>query len=55
MPIDLTPLDFFFWGFVKNTAYFEKVRNVNELCDRIISAAECIINETLASNWWDSE
>jgi predicted DNA-binding ribbon-helix-helix protein len=48
-------LDFFFWGFVKNIAYREKLQTVNELCDRIVSAAECVTNEVLASTCPETE
>jgi hypothetical protein len=34
----LTLLDFSFKGFVTDTVYHEKVQNVNELWDRIITA-----------------
>jgi hypothetical protein len=30
---DLTPMDFFFWEFVKDTVYCEKMQNMNEQCD----------------------
>jgi hypothetical protein len=26
---DLTPLDFFFWGYVKNFLYIDKIRDLN--------------------------
>jgi len=46
-PTDLTPLDFLFWGVVRDIVYREKMQNVNELCDRIFRAKECITNEML--------
>jgi hypothetical protein len=36
-------------------AYHEKVQNVNELFDTIVTTAECITNEMLASTWWGTE
>jgi hypothetical protein len=47
--LDSTGL-FVLW-FVKDIVYCEEVQNVNELCDKIIRAAECITNEMLASTW----
>jgi hypothetical protein len=52
---DVTPPDFFLWGFVKDTAYRDEVQNVNGLGDRIVSAAECVTNEMLVSTWPDTE
>jgi hypothetical protein len=46
----LIPLDFFFWGFIKDIVYCE-VQNVNELHDRIARAADCITNEMFANTW----
>jgi hypothetical protein len=40
----LTPLDFF-WGFLKDIVYHEKVQNVNELHDRTVRASECLTNK----------
>jgi len=36
---------FFFWVFVKDTFYREKVKNMNELRDRTVRAAGCLTNE----------
>lgn len=35
---DITPLDFYFWGVVKNTVYKTRPRNRDELCARIRQA-----------------
>jgi hypothetical protein len=43
--------EIFFWMFVKDTVYCEKVRNVNKLRDRIVKAAKCITNEMFASTY----
>jgi len=48
----LTPLDFFFGGFVKDV-YCEKVQNVNELHD--IRTVDCITSEMLASTWQETK
>jgi hypothetical protein len=42
-------------GFVKRTVYRENVQNMNELCDRIVRAAECVTNEVLVSTWRQTE
>jgi hypothetical protein len=43
---DLTTLDFSL-GFIKDTVYREKLKNVNMMRDRIVRAADCVTNETL--------
>jgi hypothetical protein len=48
------PFGFFFWLFVKDVAYREKVENVNELRDRTVRAAECVNNEMLTNGWQDT-
>jgi hypothetical protein len=47
---DLTPLDFF-GVLVKYIINQENVRNVNELSEGIVRAAECVITEMLANAW----
>jgi hypothetical protein len=37
---DLTPLDFFAWGFIKDVVYSRKVRDMADLRQRIIEAVE---------------
>ena len=44
---DLTPLDFFAWGFVKTKVYQQKINNLTELKDRIRSAVSDITLEML--------
>ena len=34
---DLSPLDFFFWGMLKERVYSMKIANLNHLRERIIS------------------
>jgi hypothetical protein len=46
---DLTSLDFFFCEFVRDIVYCEKVKNVNELLDRIIRVTECLPIEMFAN------
>jgi hypothetical protein len=40
---------------VKNVVCREKVKNVNELPDRIDRAAEFVTNEMLVSSWRETE
>lgn len=35
---DITPLDFYFWGTIKNKVYKSRPRNREELCERIRQA-----------------
>jgi hypothetical protein len=51
----LSPLDLFFWAFVKTLYFCEKEQNINMLRDRIFRAAECVSNEMLASTWLETE
>ena len=39
---DLSPLEFFLWGYIKNIVYAEKIRNIQHLQDRITSAIETV-------------
>jgi hypothetical protein len=45
----------FFLALVKDDVYRKKLQNINELCGRIIRDAECVTNETLATNWQENE
>jgi hypothetical protein len=47
--LNFTPVDFFSWEFVKDTVYREKLQNVIQLRDRIVTAAECITNDMTAT------
>ncbi|PSN41739.1 hypothetical protein C0J52_16924 [Blattella germanica] len=40
---DLTPLDFFAWGFIKRVVYMRKVRNLFDLRQRIIGAVQLTV------------
>ena len=46
---DLTPLDFFLWGHIKNTVYRTAPDNVEELRQRILAAAATITPEMLGN------
>jgi hypothetical protein len=45
----------FLVGFVKYTVNHEKVKNVNELHDRIIRGPECVTSEVVANTWQETE
>jgi hypothetical protein len=42
--MDLSPLDFYFWGHVKSIVYATDVPDVNELRNRILLASDQIRN-----------
>lgn len=41
---DLTPLDFFFWGFIKDNLYKEKSNNINELRQKFTECVNSVSN-----------
>jgi hypothetical protein len=47
---DLTPLDFFLWGYVKNIVYQVKINDLQHLKDRIRDA---VAKVTPKDNWGD--
>lgn len=44
---DLTPLDFFYWGYLKSKVYETKPNNIEELKQRIVTLSESITPELL--------
>ena len=40
---DLTPMDFFFWGVVKNKVYAKSPKTINELKDYIMTHSKTLI------------
>jgi len=52
---DLTPLDFFAWGFIKEVVYRRKVRDLADLRQRIIEAVELITSHMLINTWQELE
>lgn len=50
---DLTPLDFFAWGFIKDIVYQVRVQSLRELRRRIVAAVERITPEMLNNVWRD--
>lgn len=52
---DLTPLDFFLWGYVKNIVYSEKIRNIDHLRQRILVAVASVTPVMLTNTWREIE
>ena len=48
---DITPLDFFFWGYVKERVFHEPVDNIDELKRRITTAIRSVNNQMLINTW----
>jgi hypothetical protein len=50
---DLTPCDFFFWGFLKDTAFVPPLSaNLRDLRNRI-TAAVALVNRDMLTRVWD--
>lgn len=47
---DLTPLDFFLWGYLKNKVYYMRVGSVNDIRNKIIQEIEEINNSNILQN-----
>lgn len=43
---DLTPLDFFLWGRIKELVYYNEATSVDDLKNRIVAAFETVKNDT---------
>ena len=52
---DLSPLDFFLWGYIKNIVYAEKMRNIQHLQERITSATETVTRDKIQKTWQEIE
>jgi len=52
---DLSPLDFFLWGYIKNIVYAEKIRNIQHLQERIISAIATVTGDMIQKTWQEIE
>ena len=52
---DITPLDFFLWGYVKDIVYRTKVKDISDLKERIIAAVNTIDDEMLRKTWTEIE
>jgi hypothetical protein len=52
---DLTVLDLFFWGYIKDMVCAEKIRDLQHLNDRICAAIETVMPEMLSCVWEEAE
>ncbi len=52
---DLTPLDFFVWGFVKNQVFQIPVQNITQLKRRITRAIRSVTQDMIAKVWENKE
>ncbi|KFM75855.1 Transposable element Tcb1 transposase, partial [Stegodyphus mimosarum] len=52
---DITPLDFFLWGFVKGNVYRRRVSNMDDLKARITTTIASVDADVLASTWREIE
>ena len=52
---DLSPLVFFLWGYIKNIVYAEKIRNIQQLQERITSAIETVTRDMIQKTWQEIE
>ena len=52
---DLSPLDFFLCGYIKNIVYAEKIRNIQHLQERITSAIENVTRDMIQKTWQEIE
>ena len=52
---DITPMDFFVWGYVKDIVYRTPVQDLNDLKQRIRNAISTITEEMLRHTWLEIE
>ncbi|KFM68381.1 hypothetical protein X975_26436, partial [Stegodyphus mimosarum] len=52
---DITPLDFFLWGFVKDSVYRRRVSNMDDLKARMTTAIASVDADMLAGTWREIE
>ena len=48
-------LYFFLWGYIKNTVYAEKIRNIQHLQERITSTIETVTRDMIQKTWQEIE
>ena len=48
-------MDFFLWGYVKDIVYKTKVRDINDLKERIIDATATVDEAMLERTWMEIE
>jgi len=49
---DLSPLDIFLWGYIKNIVYAKEIKNIQHMQDRITSAIETVITQDMIQKTW---
>jgi hypothetical protein len=52
---DITPMDIFLWGYVKNCVYGEKIRDLQHLQDRIATAITTVTPDIIQQTWHEIE
>jgi hypothetical protein len=52
---DITPFDFFLWGYVKDIVYKTPVTSLDELNLRIVAAIETVTPQMLENTWREIE
>jgi hypothetical protein len=52
---DITPLDFFLWGYVKDIVYKTPVTSLDEVKLRIVAAIETVTPQMLEITWKEIE
>ena len=52
---DLSPLHFSLWRYIKNSVYAEKIRNIQQLQERITSAIETVTRDMIQKTWQEIE
>jgi len=52
---DLSPLEFFLWGYIQNIVYAVKIRNIHHLQERITSAIETVTRDMIQKTWQEIE
>jgi hypothetical protein len=52
---DITPLDFFLWGYVKDVVYKTPVTSLDEMKLRIVAAIETVTPQKLENTWREIE
>ena len=48
---DITPLDFFLWGYVKTNVFKSEIKDIDDLKTKIIEAVASVRPQMLANTW----
>lgn len=52
---DLTPVDLFLWGYVKDILYWTSIQDINDLKQKITDAIATVDDATLERTWQEIE